>query len=221
MQEVTIIRTVGGNFWKQLDGSIDLGYNYTRSSGVAQLNFNSNTVLRKPASQARLIASMTVTQTDDEEGRDDRGSIEASYLRYPWQEVFINGAGRFETNESLGIELRSQIGAAIGPRLVNSNRGDLSIGGGLAFNHERGVDVEPTQNIEALATFRTSFYTYDRPKTELNVSLRLLPKPEQPRASAHSTGRRRQEGAFQGLVHLVQSLQLLRQPAAQPRGEHE
>lgn len=175
MQEVTIIRTVGGNFWKQLDGSIDLGYNYTRSSGVAQLNFNSNTVLRKPASQARLIASMTVTQTDDEEGRDDRGSIEASYLRYPWQEVFINGAGRFETNESLGIELRSQIGAAIGPRLVNSNRGYLSIGGGLAFNHERGVDVEPTQNIEALATFRTSFYTYDRPKTELNVSFDYYP----------------------------------------------
>ena len=82
---------------------------------------------------------------------------------------------RFETNKSLGIDLRSQIGAAVGPRLINSNRGYLSIGGGLAFNDERGVDVEPTQNIEALATLRTSFYTYDRPKTELNISFDYYP----------------------------------------------
>ena len=175
MPEVTIIRTIGGSFWGQLDGSIDLGYNYTRSSGVAQFNLNSDTVFRKAASQARLVASVTLTQTDDEDGRDDRGSIEASYLKYPWQEVFVAAAGRFETNESLGIVLRSQIGAAIGPRLVNSNRAQLSIGGGLAFNDERGVDVESTQNIEALGTFRTSFYTYDRPKTELNISFDYYP----------------------------------------------
>jgi hypothetical protein len=175
MPEVTIIRTVGGSFWGQLDGSIDLGYNYTRSSGVAQFNLNSDTVFRKPASQARLNASATLTQADGEDERDDRGSIEASYLKFPWQEVFIATAGRFETNESIGIVLRSQIGAAIGPRLVNSNRAQLSIGGGLAFNDERGLDVEPTQNIEALGTFRASFYTYDRPKTELDISFDYYP----------------------------------------------
>jgi hypothetical protein len=175
MGEVTIVRTVGRSFWRQLDGSIDVGYNYTRSSGVAQFNLNSDTVFRQLASQARLTASATLTQTDGEDGRDDRGSLEASYLKYPWQEVFVTAAGRFETNESLGIALRSQIGAAVGPRLINSNRAQMSIGGGLAFNDERGVDVEPTQNIEALGTFRTSFYTYDRPKTELDIAFTYYP----------------------------------------------
>jgi Protein of unknown function, DUF481 len=116
---------------------------------------NSDTVLQRPASQARLIASPTLTRDDDdqEDGPDDRGTLEASYRHYPWQEVFLAGAGRFETNESLGLVLRSQIGVGLGPRLVNSNRGQLLVGGGSAFNDERSVDVAPTQNVEALLTF--------------------------------------------------------------------
>ena len=177
MPEVTIIRAIGGNFWSQLDGSVDAGYNYTQSSGVAQLNVNSDTILQGPAARARLTASLTMTRNDDDEGdeRDDRGSLEASYLRYPWREVFIRAVGRFETNESLGLTLRSQVAAAVGPRLVNSNRAQLTVGAGLAFNDERGVDVEPTQNIEALITFKNSFYTYDRPKTNFDISFDYYP----------------------------------------------
>ena len=175
MPDVTIITPVGLGFWHQLDGSIDAGFNYTRSSGVAQMNLNSDTVYRRPASRARLTASMTLTRKDDEEGRDDRGSLEASYLRYPWQNWFLAGAGRFETNESLGLELRSQIAFSVGPRLVNSNRAQLMIGAGLVFNDERGVDVDATRNVEALFGFSTSFYTYDRPKTNLDINLQYYP----------------------------------------------
>jgi hypothetical protein len=37
------------------------------------------------------------------------------------------------------------------------------------------VDVEPTQNVEALFDFRWSFDTYDRPKTNLDVSFQYYP----------------------------------------------
>ena len=37
--------------------------------------------------------------------------LEASYLRYPWQHWFFTAAGKFETNESLGLVLRSQMAA--------------------------------------------------------------------------------------------------------------
>ena len=87
----------------------------------------------------------------------------------------ISGFGRFETNESLGIELRSQVGAAIGPRLINSNRGQLWLGGGLVVNREDGVDVETTTNVEALFILETSYYTYDRPKTTIDVKFQYYP----------------------------------------------
>jgi hypothetical protein len=175
MADVTIITPVGRSFWRQLDGSIDAGFNYTQSSGVAQLNLNSDTVYRRPAFQGRVTASVTLTQKEEDSSRDDRGSLEISYLRYPWQRWFVTAASRFETNESLGLTLRSQLGMAAGPRLVNSNRGQLSVGAGLAFNDERGVDVEPTQNLEGLLMFRASFYTYDRPSTNLDTSLQYYP----------------------------------------------
>jgi hypothetical protein len=184
MSDVTLIRPIGKSFWRKLDGSIDAGFSYTRSSGVAQLNVNSDTIYRKPASQGRLTLSLTQTEKTDGSGRDDRGSLETSYLRYPWQEWFVAALGRFETNESLGLRLRSQVASAIGPRLVNSNRAQLALGGGLAFNDERGVDVPPTQNIEALFVFRSSYYTYDRPKTNLDISFQYY-------ASLSNVGRRR------------------------------
>jgi hypothetical protein len=184
MRDVTRISPIGTSFWRKIDGSIDAGFNYTRSSGVAQLNLNSSSVYRRPAFQARLTASLNVTVNQDGSGRDDRGSLEASYLRYPWRRWFVSAAGRFENNESLGLELRSQLGTAIGPRLVNSNRAQVAAGAGIVVNDERGVDVEPTQNVEALLMFRTSFYTYDRPTTSLDVSLFYYP-------SLSEAGRRR------------------------------
>lgn len=180
MSEVTLITPIGRSFWSKLDGSIDVGFNYTRSSGVAQLNVNSNTVFRKPASSVRLTGSLTQTQKDDSEGRDDRGSLEASYLRFPWQRWFITGAMRFETNESLGLELRSQVAGAIGPRLVNTNQAQLSLGGGIVFNDERGVDVESTRNVEGLFVFTTSYYTYDRPKTNVDIVFQYYPSLSNP-----------------------------------------
>ena len=180
MLEVTLITPIGRSFWRKLDGSVDAGFSYTRSSGVAQLNLNSDTLYRKPASSTRLTASLSITQTEDEEDRDDRGSLAISYLRYPWQRWFVTGAAQFETNQSLGLDLRSQVAGAVGPRLINSNRAQMTAGAGLVFNDERGVDVEPTQNVEALFVFRTSYYTYDRPKTNLDVSLQYYPSLSNP-----------------------------------------
>jgi Protein of unknown function, DUF481 len=180
MSEVTLIIPIGTSFWRKLDGSIDAGFSYTQSSGVAQLNLNSDTVYRRPGFQGRLSASLTAIEKDDGSGRDDRGSIEVSYLRYPWARWFFSAASRFESNESLGLTLRSQIGAAVGPRLVNSNRAQLALGAGVVFNDERGVDVEPTRNVEALLVFRTSYYTYDRPKTNVDVGVQYFPSLSNP-----------------------------------------
>lgn len=175
MPEVTSITPIGRSFWRKLDGSVDAGFNYTQSSGIAQATLNSDTVYRRPASQARIVASMTLTRTEEEEGRDDRATVDVSYQRNPWRRWFVLGFGRFESNESLGLTLRSQVGGAVGPRLVNSNRAQMSIGGGLGVNDERGLDVEPTRNVEAIVLLQTSYFTYDRPTTNLDLRLQYYP----------------------------------------------
>ena len=53
MPDVTLITPIGRRFWSKIDGSIDAGFSYTRSSGIAQLNLNSDTVYRQPAFAGR------------------------------------------------------------------------------------------------------------------------------------------------------------------------
>ena len=175
MAEVTVITQIGRSFWTKLDGSIDAGFSYTRSSDIAQLNLNSSTVYRRPSFEGRLTASATATQTTDEEERDDRGTLQLSYLRYRGARWFVGGAVGVETNESLGIELRSQVSLAVGQRLINSNRAQLTLGGGLSFNNEQGIDGDATENLEAVMTFRTSYYAYVYPRTNLDVGLQYFP----------------------------------------------
>jgi hypothetical protein len=89
MPDVILITPIGESFWRKLDGSIDMGFSYTQSSDIAQLNLNSDTIYRKPAFQIRLSASVTQTRQNEGEGGersgDDRGSLDAAYLRYPWR----------------------------------------------------------------------------------------------------------------------------------------
>ena len=111
-------------------------------------------------------------------------------LRYPWARWFLVGGVDWRPNESLGLELRSQLYAASGPRVIDSNRAQMAFGAGLGVNNERGVDVESTDNVEALVLFRTSFYTYDRPKTNLDISLEYYPSLTDSGGSACSSTRR-------------------------------
>lgn len=175
MADVTRITPIGASFWTRIDGSFDAGFTYSQSSGIAQATLNSMSVFRRPLFEVRLDGSATVTQTEGEDGRDDRGSIDLSYVRYRGARWLVSGAARFESNTSLGLTLRSQVGGMIGQRLVNSNRAQFEAGGGLVVNDERSVDSGETQNIEGVLGFESSYYTYDRPKTQFDTSLHYYP----------------------------------------------
>jgi hypothetical protein len=183
MAEVTEIRPLGTSFWRRLDGSFDVGFSYTRSSGVAQLSLSSDTTFSRPAFEGRLTASLTQTRTKGEES-DDRATLQLSYQRYPWLRWATFVAGGLERNQSLGLDLRSQVLAAIGPRLINSNRAQMVTGAGVAVNDERPIGGSASRNVEALLKFNYSFFTYDRPKTNLEFDLQYY-------SSLSERGRRR------------------------------
>jgi hypothetical protein len=180
MTQVSHIMQIGQGFWQKLDGSISTGFSYTQSSGVAQLNFNADTTYRKPAFQVRFAGSYTATVTDDDPDPTDRGSIEGTYARFLPKRLILLGIGRLESNESLGLLLRSEGGVGLGPSLVDTNRAQIWVGAGVMVNNEHGVDVEPTQNIEAAFFAKTSYFTYDRPKTTIDIGLQYLPSLNEP-----------------------------------------
>ena len=96
-------------------------------------------------------------------------------MRYYGRRWFVSGVGRFESNESLGLVLRSEVGGVVGQRLLNTNHAQFQVGGGLVVNNEEGVDTETTQNVEGVLAANVSYYAYDRPKTNLDATVLYYP----------------------------------------------
>ena len=161
LADVTTIRSIGKGFWGQFDGSFDLGFSYTKSSDIAQLNLNTTTIRRRPSFEGRLTGSGTLTRTADQED-DDRGTLQLALFRYRGERLYFGTGGGVETNESLGLKLRSQVGVTTGARWVNTNHAQLWTAAGISVNDEHRADSEPTQNIEAVMNLRTSYYAYDQ-----------------------------------------------------------
>jgi hypothetical protein len=88
---------------------------------------------------------------------------------------FGSGSLRFESNQSLGLVLRTQVGGIVGRRFVNTNKAQMSAGGGLVGNEEQGVDTATTTNLEAVLALDTAYYTYDGPKTVASFTLQYYP----------------------------------------------
>ena len=178
--DITRVTPIGASFWSRLEGSMDAGFSYTRSSGIAQVNLNGDVSFRRPQSVMRLGGSATITaqevnEGEVDDGKDDRGSTEFSYARYRGRHWFVMGATRFETNESLGLVLRSQAGGAVGRRLKNTNKSQIEVAGGLAGNDEQAVEAEATQNIEGMILFHSSYFSYDGPKTQVDLTFQYYP----------------------------------------------
>ena len=175
ISEITMILPLGAGFWSRIDGTFDSGFTYTRSSAIAQFTLNSNTTYHRPSFVFQLTASATLTHETDTNERDDRGALGFSYVRYRRGNLFVSGAARFETNESLGLVLRSEVGGQVGQRFVNTNRAQLETGAGLVVTDEEAVDSDSRQNVEGVLTFKYSFYAYNRPQTNVDVGLRYYP----------------------------------------------
>ena len=212
--EVTNIIPIGASLWRKIDGSVDAGFTYTQSTGIAQTTWNSNTMYRRPAFLMRLTTSATLTQREDEEESEDRAAIQFSYVRYRGRRWFASGSLRFETNDSLGILLRSQGGGLVGLLPVNTNRAQLELGAGAVVNNEDAVETGTTQNIEALLTLKSSVLLVRFPENEFRFQRPVLPQP-QPVGPAAATARCRHQARYlERFFRLAQPLRHVRQRSA-------
>ena len=178
MHTVVYIAPIGRSFWSKLDGSLDLGMSYTQSSGVAQVNLSSSATFRRPNLQMTLSGSSYFTHQEAAEDTSRQTLQFASSRAFKGNSLWLVMGG-FESNEELGYELRSSAGAGVGHYLVRSNRAIFAVGGGLSVNKELPVDADGVENLDALASVRHSYFTYDYPKTNMAMSLDLFPSLSQ------------------------------------------
>jgi hypothetical protein len=173
--DVVGIVPLEASFWQQLDGSISLGFSYTKSSGFAQLTSDINVRRRTPTRLLELDMSSIATAEENEETQR-REDLTVSYSRLFEGPVFAVASGAAQSNDELGLDLRVLFGAGLGLALVKTNSQDLVSTLGLSVNREwSGTDSDEDYHLEGFLSAEHSVFRYDYPKTDITTEATLYP----------------------------------------------
>jgi hypothetical protein len=174
-ENIVRISQIEDQFWDRLKGSLSFGYSFTKASNVAQGNFGFHASHRTEIRSFSLDGSTIVTsdQADDATHRSNLNFNMTRFRKNRWFNSYLVG---FESNDELGLNLRSSVGAGIGRYLVQTNTSELALlGGAMGTTESLTGDVSSENNIEALLGLEYSRYIFDDPTVDLNIRLAVYP----------------------------------------------
>jgi hypothetical protein len=172
--DVAAMYPVESSLWERLDLYVDLGFSWDKGSQVGKYEVGVDAVYRDPRFISRASFGSEITT---QEGRDDtsRTTFDAQHLRFRPNKRFHALFGNLESNDELGIDLRVLLGAGYGTMPIRTQRSRLSIGAGLAVNHELPVDGEDETNLEGVGLFTYDYFRYSDPERSWTTNLWLFP----------------------------------------------
>ena len=190
--EVVSVSAIKSGFLERIDGSIDVGGSYTKSSGVGQASLAFDTAYRRPAFAVFSNFEGNLTR-QQEAPSSSRFTFQSGYrrFRHRW---FVAPFVFFERNPDLGLTLRSAVALAVGRFLHQSAHNTTLMSVGIATGRERLTAGETITNWDALVNFGTSFYRYDYPRRNLDFAITVFPElNDWGRVRAHANGKFKHE----------------------------
>jgi hypothetical protein len=175
MPDIVAITPIKQGFWKRLDGSLDLGLTATQANDLRQYSLGLNTSYRTEKYLRTLeIDSLFSSQSGAEDVNRSSGSF--SSTRFRKKKRFITAFGQVQQNDELDLDLRVMVGITGGRFVFHTNRTLLGLSGGLAYSEEEYSDGKGFENnVEAILALRYQYFTFDTPKTNIDVSLFVFP----------------------------------------------
>ena len=172
--EVVSLSTIKSGFFERIDGSIDVGGSYTKSSGVGQASLAFDSAYRRPAFE--IFSNFEGNLTRQQEApSSSRFTFRSGYRRFRGR-WFVTPYAIVERNPDLGLELRGAGAFAVGRFLNQSSHNTTLVSAGLAAGREGLTEGETKTNLDALVTFATSFYRYDYPRRNFDFGVMVFPQ---------------------------------------------
>jgi hypothetical protein len=175
MQEVERISRFSPRFWDRINGSLAVGFSYTKSSSieVGSVNFNAN--YRSTTVDGSLAFSANTTK--DSSGKTtDRALLNGGVQFLQQSRNFWGLLASLERDQTLGIDARLVGGAALGRRFVQTNYTEVTGIAGLVASEEWIVDdPTPKASVEAVLGGSWQVFKFIEPKTRLDLGLYVFP----------------------------------------------
>jgi hypothetical protein len=175
LKYIVSIRRIKESFWDILDGYIKLGASYNQGSSVGELSFGTDIIYTTRKRQLELILNSVLSATEgNSTSKNQNASL--SYNKYMEHKWFWGALASVNQNTSLGLNLRANLGAAIGNDFIQTNKNLLNLMLGIVANREWYTDQsEPQSNITGLLSTRFQYFIYESPGIYLDSYLYFYP----------------------------------------------
>jgi hypothetical protein len=187
-----------GDLFDRLKGNVSAGYNYTKASAVTQFNFAGGLKLRSTKRQWSLDAATTVTQQENNPN-SERFNVTGGYRRYLPDKRFWAAWLGAESNDELGLLLRTTLGAGYGGFMIQNSLHELAWMVGSNISREDYSDEPEKVNLEAVLGLNYDLYRFSPLSADIGASLVAYP-------SLTEAGRLRSEGKLYTRYEIVKDL---------------
>jgi hypothetical protein len=167
--DIVRLSPLEGSFWARLDGSIDLGFNYTEASRQTQWTLNASVQQRRRAFVNKGTVSSQLTHLQD--SQQTRNSLAAQSQRFLRDRWFTAGVGQVQQDGSLGLDYRTVIGGVAGRYVLQNSHTTFAVFSGLGYTHERFSGDQADNSAEALAGIDWQWFSPGDTDTDLSTSV--------------------------------------------------
>lgn len=176
LEDIVEIVQIKDQFLKRLDGDANLGFNYAKSSDIAQFNFNGSLAFRKPRTELRLKVNSVLSRSSGDtilaRKQDATLNLEKQYKHSYYYKTDL----AWQQNTQLGLRNRVLLTGGGGKYILNDNHRRLLCGTGLSYNVEQSNLSEGfVTNLEGLATFQFKKFRYSTPKIAIDLLYTIYP----------------------------------------------
>ena len=175
MNLIVEITPIKNRFWTRIDGSVDMGFSYTKASDVKQWNSSLQLSYRSTKSLTSLTGSSIMVNQPGLEptSKQDLG---LSFRRLLGGNFSYTGFTSLQQNSELGIELRTAVGTGLSKNWIRSNLARLISTAGIIVNRENSYESTVlTTNLEGLFRLEYQIFRYRDPEIYITAYGDLYP----------------------------------------------
>lgn len=165
---------VEAGIWDRLDASARLGFAWDKSSKVGKYSVGLDGSWRDPQFITRANFQTDIT-TQEEIDDSQRTVFNLNHMRFLQNKWFRGLFGNLESNDELGIDLRTLAGAGYGWIPIRSQRTLLTLMAGVAVNREIPDEGDTDTQLEAVGSLVWDYYMFSYPERNIAVTFSIYP----------------------------------------------
>jgi hypothetical protein len=177
-------------FWQRVSGSLSVGFNYTKSTGIRTGSINISSQYQAERLKATLDISAYETSSPDTEP-SARENISSTVQFQRERPSFLMLLNSLERNDELGIDARLTTGGGLARYFAQDQDSEVMLLVGAVANQEwtndvaEGLDADDSQqSLEAVLGASWRIFRFNDPEVSLSSTAYLYP-------SLTESGRRR------------------------------